>query len=226
MDDEPASIPTLVPLFPLPEVVLFPHTIIPLHVFEPRYREMMSDALEGDRVIAVALLKPDYEPLYYTHRAPIHETVGVGHIAEYEQIEDGNYNLLLRGIGRAVILDEFSDHPYRVARISPLDSYCSGDEDHAQQLHRELMVEIRHNTGLDAKLRQQWLRLCKVPIGLDVLADLLAAGIPADSEWRQCLLDEPDALTRSQMLLRQMRALAGMAQNHQRLSDPGQHGLN
>jgi len=105
---------------PAAEVVLFPRTILPLHVFEPRYRAMMADALDGDRVISVALLKPGYEPLYYTPRAPIHPTVGVGKILESEQVADGTYNMLLRGVARATIVAEVPDR--RI--VKPRSSRC------------------------------------------------------------------------------------------------------
>ena len=92
-----------VPLFPLPGTVLFPRAIQPLHVFEPRYRQMMADTLAGDHVIATALLKPGFEPLYYTQRAPIYATIAIGHIVGSEQVADGNYNMLLRGFARATM---------------------------------------------------------------------------------------------------------------------------
>ena len=145
MGDEFLLVPKLVPVFPLPEVVLFPGTILPLHVFEPRYREMMADALAGERTIAVALLKPGFEPLYYTPRAPIHAMIGVGRIVESEQVEDGNYNLLLRGAGRATIVEELRERQYRLARIEPVETYCSSSAAGAQELREELFAAIRGN---------------------------------------------------------------------------------
>jgi Lon protease-like protein len=226
MADELLNLPELVPLFPLPGVVLFPHTIIPLHIFEPRYREMTADALAGERVLAIALLKPGWEPLYYTARAPIHQTVGVGHILESEQVAEGNYNVLLRGVGRALVLEELGERAYRRARVQPVETYCSADDTSAGELRSALFAAIRRNPGLDPGLRRQWLRLRDADVPLNELADLLAAGVPGDAELRQCLLDEADALVRGQMLLEQIRVLGEVSRNMHRADRPGQHSLN
>ncbi|MCK4343237.1 MAG: LON peptidase substrate-binding domain-containing protein [Phycisphaerae bacterium] len=226
MGDEPIHVPSVIPLFPLPGIVLFPHTILPLHIFEPRYREMMTDALSGARVLGTALLKPGFEPLYYTPRAPIHTTIGVGQIVEWEQVEDGNYNLLLRGIGRAVILEEVPDQAYRQARVEPLETYCSRGEAPSKRLRGKLFGAIRENPALDRILRKNWLRLRDAPLDLGELADLLAAGLPAEPELRQCLLDEPDAFTRGRMLLGQFHTLAAMARIQRQVALPDEHKLN
>jgi len=226
MDDEALFIPQQVPLFPLPEVVLFPRTILPLHIFEPRYREMMADALNGERAIAVALLKPGYEPLYYTRRAPVHSTLGVGSIVEHEKLEDGNYNLLLRGVARATIVEEVGEHDYRVARVEPVETYCNSSEGQIDRLRKELCAAIRGNPGLDPDLRKHWLRLTRADVELDALSDLIAAGVPIEAEVRQCLLNEPDAYTRATMLVDQMRTLAAIARNYWRALRPDANSMN
>lgn len=226
MDEEVFGVPSVVPLFPLPGVVLFPNTILPLHIFEPRYRTMMADTLGAERILGVALLKPGFEPLYHTPRAPVHGIIGVGQIVEHEQLDDGNYNLLLRGLGRAVILDEDRERPYRRARVEPLETYYSRDEADVDALRSKLLREIQDSHGLDEKLRDQWLRLCAAPLGLNELADLLAAGVPAEPEFRQCLLDEPDAVTRAEMVLAQVRTLAAMADNQRRTMRRSEHRWN
>src|SRR5262245_32721223 len=82
------------PVFPLPDVVLFPHVALPLHIFEPRYRQMVSDALEEERYIAMALLKPGWET-DYEGRPPIHEMVCLGRITAEERLPGGKYNIVL-----------------------------------------------------------------------------------------------------------------------------------
>src|SRR5213080_2405252 len=84
-------------LFPLPNLVLFPHVGQPLHVFEPRYRQLMADALDDDRLIALALLRPGWEEDYHK-KPPIHEMVCLGRINNEEKLADGRYNLLLHGV--------------------------------------------------------------------------------------------------------------------------------
>src|SRR5688572_25873601 len=108
-----------VPVFPLPTLVLFPHTVVPLHIFEPRYRAMVGDALLGDRLIAMALLKPGWEK-DYEGAPPVHEVVGVGRILRDERTEDGRYNILLEGIARARIEEHLPPNPYRRARVRVL----------------------------------------------------------------------------------------------------------
>lgn len=226
MDGEPLEVPELVPIFPLPEVVLFPHAILPLHVFEPRYRDMMADALAGSRIIAVGLLKPGFEPLYYTRRAPIHGTVGLGHILEAEELTNGNYNMLLRGIARAVVEEESSDRPYRIGRIQPVETYCSCPEEQSESLRDELFTAIRGNQALSPDLRQFWLRLKGLDLELDQISDLIAAGLPLEAELRQCMLDEPDAFARGTLLLEQLRTLGAVARNYRRSMRPDRQSMN
>src|SRR6266446_3205239 len=102
-------------LFPLPNMVLFPHVVQPLHIFEPRYRQLMADALAGDRLITMALLKPGWEEEYHK-QPPIHAGVCIGKIAQEERLSDGRYNLLVHGVARAHILEPVpSSKLYRVA---------------------------------------------------------------------------------------------------------------
>src|SRR6185436_12491024 len=115
------------PLFPLPNVVLFPHVALPLHIFEPRYRQMVADALEGDRLIAIALLKPGWEP-DYDGRPPIHEMVCLGRITSHEELESGRYNIVVTGIHRAVVVEEVEgETPYRVGKLELYRDYYSGE---------------------------------------------------------------------------------------------------
>src|SRR5476651_2067777 len=89
-----------VPLFPLPNVVLFPRAVLPLHIFEERYKAMTADTLRGDGRIAMALLKPGWEKCYY-QRPAIDPVVCVGTILSHEKLPDGTYNFLLQGAIRA-----------------------------------------------------------------------------------------------------------------------------
>src|SRR5438034_7329547 len=108
-----------VPLFPLPNVVLFPRAVLPLHICEERYKEMTADALNGDRRIAMALLRPGWERSYYG-RPQIEPVVCVGKILSHEKLPDGKYNFLLQGELRAGIAGEHGERAYRLARLEPL----------------------------------------------------------------------------------------------------------
>ena len=124
-------------LFPLPNLVMFPHVVQPLHIFEARYRQLMADALEDDRLIGMALLCPGWEEDY--HEKPgVFPTICLGRIEHEERLSDGRYNLLLQGLCRARIREEVKvDRLYRVVRVDLLE-----DE------------EVESN-ALDQALRQQ-----------------------------------------------------------------------
>lgn len=114
----------LQPLFPLPNVVLFPKAILPLHIFEPRYRTMMADALRGGQTICMALLKPGWEADY--QGSPEVCPIGcVGRVVQHQLLDDGRYNIALHGESKVAIEGFTQDQPYRIARVRPVE------EDHA-----------------------------------------------------------------------------------------------
>ena len=114
-----APLPATIPLFPLPDVVLFPGVSVPLRIFEPRYRAMVADALKGDRIIGMVLLRPGYEA-DYEGRPPVVRVGCAGVITEVEQQANGEYLLILRGLQRFEIARENAGGAYRTARIAPL----------------------------------------------------------------------------------------------------------
>ena len=123
----PDNFTGVVRLFPLPNLVLFPGVIQPLHIFEPRYRKLMQDALAGDELIAMALLKPKWEANVLDTPA-VHSTLCVGKIVTHARLKDGRYNLLILGARRAEIVREIpTEQPYRMAEVSVLEEV---DRDH------------------------------------------------------------------------------------------------
>jgi uncharacterized protein len=111
--------PSSLPLFPLPNVVLFPGVYLPLHIFEPRYRTMAQDALDGDRLIGMVLLKPGFES-DYDGRPPIYAVGCSGLITHHERLDDGRFNIVLQGLDRFRVLAEDSSRLYRVAEVERL----------------------------------------------------------------------------------------------------------
>src|SRR5256885_10385842 len=109
----------LVPLFPLPDVVLFPNVSLPLHIFEPRYREMVADQAASDRMIGMVLLRPGWER-DYEGRPPIYPIGCSGVMTHVDRLPDGRYNLVLRGLERFRIVEENHDKSYRRAVIETL----------------------------------------------------------------------------------------------------------
>jgi hypothetical protein len=107
------------PVFPLPGFSLFPGTTSVFHIFEKRYKEMVSDALEGDKLIALALLKPGYEEHYYGN-PEIYPVGCLGRITKHEVLENGNYNIVVEGLERVGFSELVQDYPYRVSSLHSL----------------------------------------------------------------------------------------------------------
>ena len=118
----------LLSIFPLPNVVLFPNVFLPLHIFEPRYREMVADALESDRMIGMVLLRPGWQR-DYEGRPPVYPIGCSGVITHVDPLADGRYNIVLRGVERFRILEEDDRRSYRRAHIELLpEAPCRGDD--------------------------------------------------------------------------------------------------
>lgn len=114
-----SDIPPVIPLFPLADVVLFPQMPLPLHVFEPRYRRMVADVMEGAKVIGMALLRPGWEG-DYEGRPAVYEAGCAGLIERCQPLPDGRFNILLKGLSRFRIREEHAGRPYRLASVEPL----------------------------------------------------------------------------------------------------------
>jgi len=134
-------LPFSIPIFPLPSVVLFPNVFLPLHIFEPRYRQMVGDALGGDRMIGMVLLQPGHEAAY-DGNPPIYHTGCSGLITHAERLDDGRYNVVLRGIEKFRITaeeDAAAGRLYRSAVINPVDETVRANErDELRQQRKKL----------------------------------------------------------------------------------------
>ena len=121
MNDDLSGFDGVARLFPLPNLVLFPHVVQPLHIFEPRYRQMTADAIAGDRLIALALLDEEAES-EQPARPELHAIACLARIVAYKELDDGRYIILVRGVSRVRILDELDDGKlYRSARVELVD---------------------------------------------------------------------------------------------------------
>ncbi|MBI2214061.1 MAG: LON peptidase substrate-binding domain-containing protein [Acidobacteria bacterium] len=129
----------LLPLFPLPNVVFFPRTRLPLHVFEPRYRQMVADAMASDERIGMILLEEGWEADYYGAPA-VHPVGTLGQIESLSALEDGRFNLILNGQARFRVVEQVSDSPYRVARVMRLPDVAAPPE--AAYAIREWLVDL------------------------------------------------------------------------------------
>jgi Lon protease-like protein len=191
----------VVRLFPLPNLVLFPHVGQPLHVFEPRYRQLMADALDDDRLIAMALLRPGWEQEYH-NRPPIHDTVCVGKIRQEESLPDGRFNLLLQGVCRARIVEELdTEKMYRLARVElcPDEPVASPTEE--ESLRDRLGKGVMPFFSAHPPAMDQLRGLIASPIALGSLCDIFCFALPLETEDKQRLLDECDVERRIRLLL-------------------------
>ena len=134
------TLPDLLPLFPLPNIVLFPQMPLPLHVFEPRYRKMVGDVLDSHQTIGMALLQPGWEP-HYQGRPAIYPIGCAGLIEQSERLDQGRYNILLRGVTRFRILEEHDGEPYRLASIDALGDE-PGDPASLEEMRRKVLAAI------------------------------------------------------------------------------------
>jgi len=129
------------PIFPLPSVVLFPNVFLPLHIFEARYRQMVAEALAGDRMIGMTLLRPGFD-VHYDERPPVYDTGCSGLITHAERLPDGRYNLILHGLDKFTIVDEpapVEGQLFRRADVARIDdSVSEADRDALRQERRRL----------------------------------------------------------------------------------------
>jgi len=221
--DESGKIPSQVPVFPLPDSVLFPRQVLPLHIFEPRYCKMTEDALAADSVIAIALLRPGYEEHYFSAAAPIHRLIGVGRIVGSERMKDGKFNILLRGESRAVIMQELPARPYRMAEIDPVCGNGSLGDTEQLALREELRICVNSAFSDCQTVRGQIEQLMVAPLQLGELVDLLAAGLPTPGEVRQVLFEELNPAARLKLLIDNIRTVAAV---HRRRRTHGSGGCH
>ncbi|MBX3379679.1 MAG: LON peptidase substrate-binding domain-containing protein [Phycisphaeraceae bacterium] len=189
------------PLFPLDQVTLLPQQVLPLHIFEPRYRQMVSDALDGAGQIAMAVFQGKRWKQEYHGRPPVRPAACIGHIAQHEKLPDGRYNLVLRGVCRARVISEVpasEDRLYREAMLEPIGL----SQDETPLLTRlRTVLETRLDHGTLKRLAQadtllEFVRDDDIPT--TALLELISFTLVEDKEKRYCLLEEgdPDARAR------------------------------
>ena len=188
------ALPTEIPLFPLPEVVLFPGVPRPLLIFEPRYREMVADALKGNKIIGMVLLRPGYEK-DYEGRPPIYGIGCAGVIEDYEQLPDGRYGILLRGLTTFRVVSEDQRKPYRLARVEAVPDLLTDEERGPLSTMRERLARL-----LDTVLP---LGVEPPDPGLDdaEFVNLIAQALSMPEDARQDLLERNSVLSRARALV-------------------------
>jgi Lon protease-like protein len=187
----------LVPLFPLPNVLLYPSAILPLHVFEQRYVRMVEDMLAaGSDRIVMGLLEDGWEDTYFD-LPPVHPVAGLGQVLQIGNKVDGCYNILVQGLERVRIVDEpVTDEPYRQVRVEavPERSAEGAEAERIRLALRDGLIDFA-----DGSLMVE----AEAPLGY--LADVLLVALPHDIREKQELFTIPDQRARAEGVLRLLR---------------------
>lgn len=218
----PSNFAGIVKIFPLPNLVLFPAVIQPLHIFEPRYRRMMSDAINADQLIAIATLRPGWEKRP-SLRPEVFPSMCIGRIVTHTRLPDGRFNLLLCGIRRARIIREIpAELPYRMADVDVVDSDPILPDD-------ELDLRIRSTvTGLygelvkaDVKLdREAFSGLMENTLPLGLLLDLVTFSCGAGVLEQQRVLESVDIRERGRRVIQLLKSRLAGLENPARVFPP------
>ena len=189
-------LPSTIPIFPLPNVVLFPNVFLPLHIFEPRYKAMVADALKGDRLIGMVLLRPGWEG-DYEGRPAVFPTGCAGLITHHERLPDGRYNIVLRGLEKFRISGEDTSRSYRIAHVDtihePVPEQDREEVGKARRRLEALLVPQPQGRAQDAK----------VPPSMndEDLVNALAQYMELEPMEKQALLERDGLLARCRSLI-------------------------
>ena len=175
------TLPHLIPIFPLPQVVLFPRMPLPLHIFEPRYRKMVADALASHHTIGMTLLQPGWES-DYEGRPSVYPVGCAGTIERSEPLADGRYNILLRGETRFRVRGEKGGEPYRLAEVEPLH-YAPGDYAEIEAKRRAVLAAIGRSSEGPVSL------VLQAELPPDLFVNALAQSLDLSPVEKQSLLD-------------------------------------
>jgi Lon protease-like protein len=187
----------LLSLFPLTNVVLFPNVFLPLHIFEPRYREMIADALSGDRLIGMVLLKPGWEH-EYEGRPAVYAVGCSGVITHAERLADGRYNIVLRGIERFRILHEDHTRPYRLASVETALEEGASPDDRLVLRHQRAKLETLLAPAIEPAGGDM-----KIPAAMtdEDLVHALAQYLDLEPIEKQALLEKTSLRARAESLV-------------------------
>lgn len=196
---------TTIPIFPLPGLVLFPRTVMPLHIFEPRFVRLVTSAIESDYRLASANLRKGWEKDYFG-APPANRVVTIARVLHHEKLPDRRFNILLEGIERAALVDELQEKPFRVGRVLPLPDLMDDADREA------IRVATRELTGLAAQIAEYAPEMRGVLTNLDnqhlhpgIIADQVAAALVRESYDRQCILEQRRVLRRIELVSVQLR---------------------
>jgi len=205
---ETLHVPDTVPVMTLPHTVFFPQALLPLHIFEPRYQEMLRDVLARDRLFAVARLDPSLAARPGADE-PAHPVATVGIIRACQKADGETSNLLLQGLCRVEIQGIVRQQPYRLIAIRPLKTTAGGSfsQLEAERLEVMRLLNLRRRLGTPAP--KGMTRFLESIEDCDSFADLAAFNLCEDSGIKQKLLEELDTRRRLQLFAARLKTEIG-----------------
>lgn len=199
---EAVELPTAVPVMPLPGVLLFPNALLPLHIFEPRFRKMLARALDDDRMLCVALVKPERQQ--WRTSADFFPVCTVGLIRACVGRADGTSDLILQGIRRVKFSDFEQEAPFPIARIKPLKTRTKPTVETDALAAKVLELYTRLKSS-ERELPEKIDRYLGEMSDPEMLADLIASTFVSGATRRQQLLEELDLNQRLRLLIQYLR---------------------
>jgi Lon protease-like protein len=191
-------LPKQIPVMPLPNAILFPRVLLPLYIFEPRYKQMLADCLNGERMFAVALLRKGWEK---EGGSPVpHPIAGVGVIRTCVARPDGSANVILEGMARVHVTEYVRLRPYRVARVEPLKSTNEGEAPQRKPLLKMVTQLARARARMGADLPKSVLCALRSVKSADYLSDLVSYTLLDDYYEKQSMLEILDTNERLEKL--------------------------
>lgn len=212
----PEALPRAIPVMTLPETVFFPRTVLPLHIFEPRYREMLRDTLAGHRIFAVAALDARRSKSS-AELEPPQRIATAGVIRVCQKNENGTSDLLLEGLARVEILSIVREQPYRMIRVRPLCDATAASADDLGQLRRDLLRAVNLRIKLGESLPPGLNQALRTIEDAAVLCDLLVFSLVSDAAFKQRMLETIDTAQRLQHAIARFRQDAAVLRLQRRL---------
>lgn len=182
----------IIAIFPLPNLVFFPKTNLPLHIFEPRYCEMVKETIQNKQLIGMFLLQPGWQDDYYGN-PPVHGVGCAGEMIHFEELSDGEYNIVLRGLYRARAIGTVQEFPYRKARVEVLPEILNHDSK-SKRAVKELLIDFKKLTRENEEIES-----LDVSNSSDLLevVNSIASTLSLELDFKLELLQENDVLLRA-----------------------------
>ena len=191
----------IISVFPLPDVVFFPYTQLPLHIFEPRYFQMIRDAHQNHQLIGMFLLKPGWQEDYYGN-PPIYSIGCAGELSQVDPLPEQRYNIVLRGLYRARAVEMVQEYPYRKVRVQILPETLTQSAKLIEHLRNSLLADFVKLTTEPVEIDPS--------INFNQLVNLIASSLDLDANMKMDLLQKDDVFVRARLLQKLLRKRVAM----------------